>query len=324
MTTRRLITNFAHIKSSVLVKRTYALRAVVRLHLKLATLSETMPCMVLWLVGMSSSLWSFSTSALVLVSLEVSISLNGVPHPASFVAYSLGMSKIVWVVVDVHSYNLIYIGVTVMGGFPCFPLHPGLNFGRRLRIGVPGSPILVSFYQVVNDWCYFCSESCTCVVDCGVADVVAHRWNSFSLQWLFYRLCPTIKSSSCLVLWLGLLTLSTLSNFIGLFHSLFWIQLKLSVGVKGLKRNQQEWCHIWSLLPRDGSGVHLSINEGWEVNSRSSVFLSRVGKSTTCSSARSFCMPVNLLLTLPGTDFFNACSVTRFIYPCLYVHHTLV
>ena len=30
------------------------------------------------------------------------------------------------------------------------------------------------------------------------------------------------------------LTLSTLSNFIGLFHSLFWITLKWSVGVKGL------------------------------------------------------------------------------------------
>ena len=30
------------------------------------------------------------------------------------------------------------------------------------------------------------------------------------------------------------LTLLTLSNLIGLFHSLFWIQLKRSVGVKGL------------------------------------------------------------------------------------------
>ena len=32
------------------------------------------------------------------------------------------------------------------------------------------------------------------------------------------------------------LTLSTLSNFNGLFHSLFWIKLKWSVGVKGLSK----------------------------------------------------------------------------------------
>ena len=33
----------------------------------------------------------------------------------------------------------------------------------------------------------------------------------------------------------GILTLLTLSNYSGLFHSLFWIELKWSVGVKGLK-----------------------------------------------------------------------------------------
>ena len=32
-----------------------------------------------------------------------------------------------------------------------------------------------------------------------------------------------------------ILTLSTLSNFNRLFHSLFWIKLKQAVGVKGLK-----------------------------------------------------------------------------------------
>ena len=32
------------------------------------------------------------------------------------------------------------------------------------------------------------------------------------------------------------LTLSALSNYSGLFHSLFWIDLKRSVGLKGLKK----------------------------------------------------------------------------------------
>ena len=34
--------------------------------------------------------------------------------------------------------------------------------------------------------------------------------------------------------------LSTLSNYSGLFHSLFWIQLKRSVSVKGLNINNEK------------------------------------------------------------------------------------
>ena len=43
-----------------------------------------------------------------------------------------------------------------------------------------------------------------------------------------------------------LLTLSTLSNFIGLFYSLFWIELKQSVGVKGLMILKPMF--LWKLL----------------------------------------------------------------------------
>ena len=38
----------------------------------------------------------------------------------------------------------------------------------------------------------------------------------------------------------GKLTLSTLGNFNVLFHSLFWIHLKRSAGVKGLRTREYE------------------------------------------------------------------------------------
>ena len=50
----------------------------------------------------------------------------------------------------------------------------------------------------------------------------------------FKIMCNYQKQEDTCVFSIKLLTLSTLSNYSGLFHSLFWIKLKRSVGVKGL------------------------------------------------------------------------------------------
>ena len=66
----------------------------------------------------------------------------------------------------------------------------------------------------------------------------------------------------------ALLTLSTLSNFIWLFHSLFWIELKRSVGVKGLIAKYVNINKLWICLsychsiclPAAGNRLYYSCN----------------------------------------------------------------
>ena len=69
----------------------------------------------------------------------------------------------------------------------------------------------------------------------------------------------------------------------------------------------------WSLFPIEGSGLHLSINEGWDVKMRCSVLSLRVGKLTICSSPLSDVMSKKLWLTRSGYWLASTNSIVQLI-----------
>ena len=65
---------------------------------------------------------------------------------------------------------------------------------------------------------------------------------------------------------------------------------------------------LWSLFPIEGSGLHLSINEGWDVKMRSNVLSFLVGNDTICSKLLSAVMSRKLLFTRKGFWLPSTCS----------------
>ena len=91
------------------------------------------------------------------------------------------------------------------------------------------------------------------------------------------------------------------SSFILYISAFFhrYIFLLTGLGFKGLHAISSKTMS-WSLFPIDGNGLHLNLNDGWEISIKSKVFSLRVGKSTICSKPLSATVSKKAWLVLVG------------------------